>query len=202
MHHKVNLEIDYNWSKVREFYHRLVKDTANGKFNQYAHEYPHEENGPMTIYGISNYGSIMHSDDLSKNWNIWTGQLLENMIPWFPEAKELFKNLKLDTIKFGSNTSSVKKHVDGTFDSDPICNLTYIISNTDPNAKTISYNVNDPKITKATPSIPGTAYLLDTQAPHEIISDGPREVFQFCFKNDFNYIVNELNNIGPIRLKG
>ena len=199
---QIDLKIQYDWSKIRDYYNILIKNMSENKFDKYAKEYPDEENGLATYYSIGNHGCIIHNDGLSKDWNIWTGKMLESMVPWIPEAKGLFKNLKLDSIKFGSITTSVKKHRDGGVNSEPMCNLTYIISSADPNARTISYDNNDPRITKVISSTPGTAYLLDTQTPHEIISEGFREVFQFCFKNDFDILVDQLNNIGPIRLEG
>jgi hypothetical protein len=196
----VDLKINQDWSKIKEYYNKLISEMRNGKFDKFADIYEDTINGKVIIYGLGSYGSIINTDYLSKDWNVWNGPILENMLPWKKDAKEIFKNLNLHSFKFGSTDSSVKKHVDGPIRDYPICNLTYIISSADPNARTISYNKDDETVTKVAPSIVGTAFLLDIDQPHEIISEGHREVFQFCFYNKFDDIIKELDRIGPIRL--
>jgi hypothetical protein len=61
----------------------------------------------------------------------------------------------------------------------PVCKVNYIISCADPDAVTLSQDANDPTIFHSYPSVPHTAWLLDTGLPHEVKSQGCREILEF-----------------------
>jgi hypothetical protein len=194
----INVKFNYNWDRIHRVFDRLVEKKNQGYFPST----PEPAYG-STIYSISKFGSIISSNNLTdQTWHTWNGPFLEWLLP--PEAFVL-KNQIIDAgINFVSfvytcHEGSISEHIDGKRPGEAThghCNLNYVISSADPTAKTTSKNPNGPD--ECYPSVPGSAWLIDTATPHQVINSGVREVFQLKFHSPFSevkqFFIN--NNLG------
>ena len=213
----VDLTIKQDWNKVRQVFDTLNKKRLLGQLDSNKQDL---DSIGMAQYDIGEFGSI--SVDTGKivgrstygnGWIEFNGQLLNSLLPWTKQAKELFKDVGLISINWITTRASVNLHTDyinfddidapyyinSTDKKNQQCKLNYIVSSLDPDAVTISYDHHDATKTWQTKSIPGTAFLLDTQYPHEVKNNEYREVLTFLFNNDYKVISEFLDKLGPIR---
>jgi hypothetical protein len=150
---------------------------------------------------LKNYGSVIYSYGLCPRWGIWTGPLLESMLPWMPKIKEYFSGLRISAVSWSDSSEPILKHIDGVLESEKsiiYSHINYIVSCEDPTNKTILYD-NDGK-TEYYPSIPGTAWLMDPTKEHEVQCTSYREVFQIKFANPFNEVSECLKGKPPLNI--
>ena len=197
----VNVKINQDWSEILKKYDNIHSMILSGKLDKDLQ--PKAAGWPVKRYNFGNMGSVLIDDAaLSNNWGTWTGPLLDSQLKWIDQARKLFVNLNFyHSVGLSITYEDVAVHTDAKpYDESDLsqCKLLYVIKSEDPNAKTISHDINDPTITRSFPSVPGTAFLLDTNSPHEVKAKGYRAVLQFKFFTDFNVIADFFDRHGPI----
>jgi hypothetical protein len=187
----INLQFNCDWDRIHKIFNRLVEKKNQGYFSNCVYEPAYKAN----IYSIGTFGSLITSTSLTgedNEWRLWNGKFLEWTLP--PEIflltdKLVDAGLNFVNFSYTCHYGEIKKHTDGkriNEGSGGHCNLNYIISSTDPQAKTISTGPNGE--TELYLSSPGKVFLLDTATPHQIISNGIREVFQLKFHSSFDEV--------------
>jgi len=196
----VDLEIvNQDWNKVIEFYYKACAMRDAGKFTgNYIEEIL------STEYSFKEFGSITTQFDENDEW-YWdtiSGKIFDSFFPWLPEAKKTFKNLNLANISLSLTPGDIKLHIDAKKTSEKSsnqCKINYVVSTEDPNAVTTVYDINDKNIFASYPSIPQKFWLLNTDHPHEVKSNGFRIMFYFKFYNSFEEVADRLAQLEPIR---
>lgn len=187
----INLQFDYNWIRIHKIFNRLVEKKNQGYFSNYVYEPAYKSK----IYSIGTFGSLITNTSLTEEnveWQVWNGKFLEWLLP--PEIflltdKLVDAGLNFVNFSYTCHYGKIKKHIDGKQIDEGLdghCNLNYIISSTDPEAKTVSTGSNGQ--TEIYLSSPGKLFLLDTATPHQVINGGIREVFQLKFHSSFNEV--------------
>jgi hypothetical protein len=203
---KVNLTIvNQDWDRVRARYLGLKEKISS---NELQSDYILSDNDPtgiiygQTFYYFKHLGSIDSTDErISNNWDSWRGQLFYSLCPWYKQAVKLFAPLDLAGIAWSVNYEDIKLHIDqkpSDKEAYDQCKINYIVDSQDIKAKTIVYDLADSNRYFAYESIPNTAWLLDTNHPHEVNSTGKREIVQFKFWNSFDQVAKFLDQTGPI----
>lgn len=205
--HQIDIKIfNQDWDKIRAGHTTLAQKIQNNTLsNDTLSKEVYNSAGSIykfTQYNLSSFGSILRSDSgLSTDWDTWCGPMLYRLCPWYTSAKKIFKNLNFQAMTYSITHEDIKLHVDPKIDEEKMfgqSKINYIVSADDPSAKTLVYDKKR-NVTAHYPSIPGTAWLLNTNFPHEVKCKGKREVIQFKFLNDYDEVLAELKNIGPIQ---
>ena len=194
----VNRTIEQDWDKIRKIYNRVV---AKMKNNELDADSQWVEEWGSTQYNLGKLGSLIMGDTLTPQWGAASGPIFESALPWASQARELFKSLNFHSMIWSDTIANVARHRDGQPDHEvgmPECKINFIVSSDDINAKTIVY---DNLYSEQYPSTLNSVWLLDTSYPHEIWSNGHREVFQFKFFNHYADVANFLETIGSITFK-
>lgn len=195
MHYPVNLTFDCNWVKIRAVYNHISKLKAQGQIHGVE-----EPTWDSNVFGLGSYGAIISDNQYLSDyeWNIWSGSLLESLVPDNLQKLSqamLDANLRFVSYGFFSHQGEIREHVDKQIDKSVIghCNINYIVSCTDPDAKTY---LRDPVtgVEEFYPSVPGTAWLLNSAVPHRVSNNGIREVFQIKILSPFDEVKSFLNN--------
>ena len=202
MQKQVDLLIEQDWSKNRKTLQMLNDRRESGQLDSFKEEYGYLK---KTHYNIQNVGSLGVEDESineKSGWTTFDGPLLNSLLPWVKQAEELFKELNLELIQWITIDSILPLHSDIDYDKKETgskCRINFIVTSEDPDAVTISYDRHDATKTWSTPSISGTAFLLDIGYPHEVKNDKHREIISFTFKNSYTIISEFLDKLGPIR---
>lgn len=194
----VNLVINQDWSEILTRYDTIHNMMLAGKFDKDSQWVP--EWAAMQ-YNFSSMGSIILDEILSKEWGTWTGPLLYSHFKWMQDAEKFFADLNFHGVGLSVTYEDVALHMDGKRGEEqllPQCKLLYVVRSDDKDAVTISHDKDNLSLTKSTISTPGTAFLLNTNEPHEVKSNGYRAVLQFKFLEDFKTVSKFLDNCGPI----
>ena len=98
-------------------------------------------------------------------------------------------NLKFISFGFFSQQGDIREHVDSQVDESITghCNINYVISCTDPNARTYLRNPETGE-EEFYPSIPGRTWMLNSTIPHRVVNTGIREVFQLKVFSPFEEV--------------
>jgi hypothetical protein len=193
----LNLKFNCDWDRVRKIYHRINQLREQHRFNK-----TYEPTYQSEVYSLGKQGSMITDHNLTDSeWNIWTGKLLEQVLP--PEvlnisSELLTANLKFINFGYFIHHGPIKKHVDGQKLDDTDnghCNINYIVSSTDTNARThLVDSVSGEH--ESYPSIVGKAWLLDSASMHWVENTGTREIFQIKVFSSFYKVKNFLQEKG------
>lgn len=184
-----NLKFDYDWKRVNRIYQRILEKKSQGNYKP-----SYEKSYDSMVYSLKTHGAVISSTSLTNyEWNIWTGALLEFVLP--KEIQKLSKKMSesnLNFINFGYfiHQGEIKKHRDGVDDlrgAEGHCNINYVISSTDPNAKTYLHNTTT-GVYEEYPSTVGTAWILDSSVDHWVKNSGTREIFQIKVFSPFKKV--------------
>lgn len=208
---QVNLTIVQDWNKTRQVYQKIKQKIDNGELEKTATQGGYHEKDVAKDYAMPGSGKMTVTHGWSKDWNFWHGPLLYATFPWYKQAVEYFSGLNLSSIMWVVSREAIVNHIDMKDIHDPVntdpddppqCKLTYIVSSEDPDAKTVSYDINNPGIRASYPSIPNTAWLLATGHPHEVVArPGLREILQFKFDNTYQEVSDYLDKKGPVHFE-
>lgn len=185
----INLQFDYDWKRVNRIYQRILEKKLQGNYKS-----SFEGSYDAMVYSLKTHGAVIASTSLTNHeWNIWTGPLLEFVLP--DNVQELANKLlesNLNFINFGYfiHYGEIKKHSDGVEDprgAEGHCNINYVISSTDPNAKTHLHNTKT-GVCEEYPSTVGTTWILDSSVDHWVSNTGAREIFQIKVFSPFDKV--------------
>jgi hypothetical protein len=191
----INLNFDINWTRIRNIYSKL-----NEKLNQDIFSLHPETFYKADRHDIGSYGALITSTVLTEsNWVVWAGKLLETMLPL-----ELLQ-LRQDMIEAGLNfnnftyfqhSGNIATHRDGQRQSEILgghCNLNFIVSCEDPDARTITYSDTIQDYTESYHGV-NSWWLLDTSIRHRVINTGNREIFQLKIFDSFEKVKTFFEN--------
>lgn len=176
---QVNLSINADWNKIRSAYRRIIENKNAGKY-----QLTKEPAYDSVIYSLGTFGYVISSTSLTDGvvWDVWGGKMLESLLPpGLLALRDEMRDSGLNFINFDyfQHTGNVTEHIDGKrLDENSIdghCNINYIVSAEDPNARTFARNDH---CSESYDSIPGTAWILDTGTYHKINNSGFREILQ------------------------
>jgi hypothetical protein len=195
------ITINHDWSRVYRIYSKLVEQCKNGVFDNIKKLL---EDDKIEAYDIGWNGRITMSTILTEDpWYLWTGSLLESVLPWIPELKKYIEksNLKFQGFTYGCHNGDIRPHIDPKETQEieyrfQQCNINFVIESTDPTATTffersdgIHYYLGKKN----------QAYLLDGGVPHWVTNNGHRVIFQLRFHDDYHSIKTFFEN-NPLTL--
>lgn len=190
----IDITVHQDWRVIRKLY-QTVSDLAQAnKLKQEVND------SPTAHYLIGNHSSLLIDKKSTLNdWTSLSGEVVDINLKWIDQARRLFSGLNFQGCSYNVTHIDLQMHVD-IFPEEikPVCKVNYIISCEDPDAVTLSQDANDPTIFHSYPSIPHTAWLLDTGLPHEVKSQGCREILEFKFHNKYETLSEFFNLAGPI----
>ena len=191
---QVDLTITQDWEIIRATYQKAVekKDTIRNKK-------PADVFG-STLYDLKELGHLTWIPQLSLDWGLWNISQDLTTLPWAINARQVFQEIHLKSLVWGSSSTTIKRHRDryGADDKLIECKLVYIVRSDDPDDHNNMYDDENNK--HSFMSTPGTAWLIDTAFDHETISNGCREVLQFQFNCDFQQAREFFNQHTSINL--
>lgn len=197
----VRIKIEnFDWKIIRKL-HQVMLDKQSRR--EYSSFNPHDYGGDPR-YDFAGLGSLIYGDQLSINWGTMCGPLFESKLPWIDTVRDYFSGLNFHGVLWSKTYGNVAKHMDVpniNEENKSQCKINYIVSAVDLNAVTKVYDPNNENIEESYPSIPGQAFLLDVNCPHEVLCDGEREVLQFKFFESFNTVKNFLADKPELWLK-
>jgi len=219
MQRLVDLTIHQDWDRTRSVLQKYTDLRVSGQLD--ANKIGDSPNG-LTVYSGDDFMTRVANDLIKTSAGYGSGQVdllgpaLESTLPWIDQAKELFREINLHDVAFFKTNKRVQPHIDYTNYDNPDsffyiksgrtskkqCKIIYIVSSEDTQAVTTSYDHNDKSIQWNTPSVPGTAFLLDTSYLHEVKNTKDREIFRFLFDNDYDTVSKFLDKMGPIVFSG
>jgi len=208
---KVNMTITQDWVRVRDAYERILKKIDNGELDNYKKIGGYGEADQAADYDLGSYGKMSITMGWSeREWLFWNGKYLHTLLPWYSQAVEYFDGVILEDIMWVVSYDTIREHIDMKHKNDikdpddpPQCKLTYIVSSEDPDAYTVSRDVNDHDISDQYPSTVDTAWLLHTGHLHGVYSEPnmKREILQFKFASKYSEVCELLDRKGPIHFK-
>lgn len=184
---------DTDWTKIGKIFQRLWDRIETGDLENKCHFEPSYN---AKIFSMGEFGGILENRSLTNGtpWRTWTGLSLSRLLPW---AEPLIQDAKQNNINFinfaySRHLSYISAHIDGKTAEekcDEHCNLNFIVRSDDFDAHTWSENqLNEHH------SLPGTAWLLETNSPHGVKNSGVRDVFQIKFHSSFHQVKHWLEN--------
>lgn len=189
-----------DWCRTRAIFDYICKLIDDGKLDRRC---SFNDSYVSKQYDLGGYGSVIENTVLTDGspWRTWSGQLLENTLPWTKNLRSKLDqlNLNFNGFSYGRHFSSVKQHVDGKSQQDRKtsdqghCNINFIVIGTDSQAFT--YCVDQSGRKKCYASLPGQAWLLRTDVAHGIMNQSLREVFQIKFHTSFDRVKECFDNI-------
>jgi hypothetical protein len=194
----VNLVINQDWNEILTKYDTIHSMMLAGKFDKDSKWVPE---WVAMQYNFSSMGAIVLDKVLSKDWGTWTGPLLYSHLKWMQHAEKFFADLNFQGVGLSVTYEDIAIHTDGKLDEErllPQCKLLYVVRSDDKDAVTISHDKDNLSLIQSMVSVPGTSFLLNTNAPHEVKSKGYRAVLQFKFLEDFKTVSKFVDNCGPI----
>ena len=159
------------------------------------------DNPETTHYSIGDHSFLLVDKKSTLNdWTSLSGKIIDMNLKWIDQARELFSGLNFQGCSYNLTHIDLQMHVDFYPEIyKPVCKVNYIVSCVDPNAVTLSQDADDPTIFHSYPSIPNTAWIIDTGLPHEVKSQGCREILEFRFHNTkYETLCEFFNQTGPI----
>jgi hypothetical protein len=180
------LTINCDWQRICKIYDKLI-DNYNREFYTDSAWIP---NAQYTAHDLGHHGRLMVEEALTNDtWFIWTGRLLESMIPWSQNLRQSTHaaGIFLENFCFFRHYGDIFPHIDSKDGPDTIyqtsqCNLNFIILAHDETSTTcfehpdgIHYYIGQQN----------RAYLLDSGVRHWVTNTKKREVFQIKFHSDY-----------------
>lgn len=189
-----DLFCQHDWRRVQYIYRHLGHMIDQDMF---CSNKKYEPAYRATLYSINGHGCVAENVTLCADqapWRIWTGSMLEHVIPWAKSLRQRLERSSLRFVNFSyfSHSGLIASHIDGKSDLDRAeghCNINYIIAAEDPNAYT---HVGQNEDIRQYRSTAGNAWLLDTSVPHGVMTNGRREIFQMTFHSPFADVKNFL----------
>ena len=188
---KCSLFENTNWDRTMKMYKHICDQIQQ---NKYTNRY-YEPSYKADIISLGeNAGGVLVSHTLDK-WIIWTGPLLETSIPWCKDLKKKFldNNLNFVNYCFSCHYQDIPMHTDGKTEKEKVqghCNINYVVDCVDRHAYTWSKDQNNDDAQKKVSSGKNTTMLLQTDAPHGVVNNGARYVFQIRFHDPYETINN------------
>jgi hypothetical protein len=199
-----NLKIDIDFNRIRKIFYRLREKLDNKEF-----KIDYEPAYGCSRGSIGQHGAICV--DRSKNTvaghdlYAWSGEFLAYVLP--ESIKELARQsleakLNFTSFYYFEHYGELFKHFDGIPDytwaeqpyeneSKKCCNLTFIITSTDPQAYSYAIDKESGK-QEIYHSIPGSINLIDPSTDHGVINSGFREIFQMRWLSPVSDVKNFL----------
>lgn len=174
---QVNLRIIHDWGKTKKVFDQLT--LLESKVNL-------EEYGASDHYDLKSLGTISKHRP-SNNWYRLSGPAINNTMPWLRSALDLMKELEPDDGAISKLVGNGAEHTDLPQLKSAV---NYIFDNSDKSAYTI---VKGAECDITYPSKINTAWILNTQAPHQIVNNGTRWTLSIHFGADFD-VVNDWFN--------
>lgn len=189
------ITIDHDWKRIRKVYEKLINNYRDGFFSastQWVDDYK--------AYGadIGCHGRLSMSHKLTGGveWYLWSGSLLEKLLPFAESLRQTFldHDLHFSNFSYTQHTGSIDRHVDSKRlderdpTNDPLinqCNINYIITALDPQSASYFEYAHE---TCWYPSEPNRAWLIDSSVPHWVINSDFREVFQLRFHDPYQKV--------------
>lgn len=169
---QVNLTIDHNWAVTKQLVEKLLKLESHSSPEAY---------GDSDHYSLNSLGTISRHK-ASKSWYRVAGHTVNHTMPWLARMLELMKELDPDDGCISKSVGNGARHVDFP---QMRAAVNYIFDNTDENAYT---NVISDHGEFRYPSVVNTSWILNTQIPHEIISNGIRWTLSIHFDADYEQV--------------
>lgn len=156
--------------------------------------------------------AVAYMGSLSEDWAIFSGNLLNDAMPWYKNFLEIIEPLQYDGCGFQKHRKSITEHADirachsdseksHGLEPDRQCKINYVVSSDDPDAVTIVTDRDDPTNISKYGSTPNGAWLLNINHPHYLKCNGYREVLSFKFCEKFETVLEHFNKLGPLTLK-
>jgi len=187
---QINLTINFDWKRISKAYDVVLSKSYDKSNWQYKKEWV------ANTADLGSLGLIISDKLLSKDWNIWSGSMLLSMLPWRHQLNEVFSGLTIHSISFLVAHHPIEKHVDGRSPEEkdiPFTNLNYIVGSENTETRTFLYELDWETVLGSYLSIPGTAWILNPDYPHEVEVSARREVFQIKFANSFQEVYDLLS---------
>jgi hypothetical protein len=183
------VQINYDWQRLRRVYHKLIENYHHGFFDrtQWNDKIQH------TACDLGRHGQLVISDNITEGaWIIWTGGLLDSILPWAKEIRHKTKQagIFLQDFAFHYHYGDITRHTDKKT-GDEIdfqnsqCNLNFVVSSSDP--ESTSY-FERPDGVHCYVGRAGFGYLIDSSVPHWVENKGHREVFQIKFHSSYDKV--------------
>jgi hypothetical protein len=188
------MTIQQDWNPIRKVYQSLLDLKQANKLREEVND------SPTAHYRIGNHSSLLVDKKSTLNdWTSLSGEIVDINLKWINQARKLFSGLNFQGCAYNVTHIDLQLHVD-IFPEEikPVCKVNYIVSCEDPNAITLSQDADDATIFHSYPSVPRTAWLLDTGLPHEVKSQGCREILEFKFHNSYETLCEFFTQVGPI----
>lgn len=195
------LTIKCDWTRMNRVYQKLLENFNYGFFDDVKQWVP---NAKYTACDIGVHGRWAVDNKTVQPWFLWTGPLLESIIPWAKKLREKTARAGILLQNFGYHYHDfdIYKHVDSKETADrkyqsEQCNINFIIKCSDPPGKSFFERADG---THYYVSQENCAYLIDSSVPHWVENQSYREILQIRFHSRYD-MVKDFFQKNPLELE-